>query len=218
MIALLGTGCGKAPSIEAETESSAADLTLEDSLKGAMVQIVSGSNMGSGVIYTETETDWVIVTAGHVLEEEKSAYVTFYNDAGCRCDRICSIDDSDLAFLFVEKEKTAGEKKSRLHSVTLDKEAYDGLQIGEPVVAVASYRGIGEDICDGEVKEKWIYAEDLQEMIILLDMKCFPGMSGGGVFDLEGHFMGIICSVGEENKTAVIPYLTIQAKIAEYRL
>ena len=52
-------------------------------------------------------------------------------------------------------------------------------------------------------------------MVIWLDMECFPGMSGGGVFDSGGNFLGVVCAISDAGETAVIPYLTIYAKDLE---
>ncbi len=74
---------------------------------------------------------------------------------------------------------------------------------------------MGEDVAEGYVKDVWIYSQDLQEMVIWLDMECFPGMSGGGVFDSVGNFLGVVCAISDAGETAVIPYLTIYAKDLE---
>lgn len=184
-------------------------------ISGAMVQLVSGSAMGSGVIYKETEKEWIVLTAGHVLADVNNTFVVFENGVGMVCDEIRMAKDSDIAFLQINKEKVPSEVSEKLHSLVIEKIAYDRLKVGDEVKAIGSYHEIGKDICQGVVKEKMIYAAGIREMVILTEMKCFAGMSGGGVFDQEGQFLGIVCAVDEDEETAVIPLITILAKDME---
>lgn len=181
-------------------------------LETMVVQIISGSGMGSGVVYGETENEWIIVTTGHVLDDPNRIYVRFSREAGAEghCDYLAT--DSDLVFVTVKKETVTNVA---LKPVRIEKEAYDHLQSGDYVRIIASYNGVGEDVAEGYVKDVWIYSQDLQEMVIWLDMECFPGMSGGGVFDSGGNFLGVVCAISDAGETAVIPYLTIYAKDLE---
>ena len=73
---------------------------------------------------------------------------------------------------------------------------------------------------DGELLEipgtliySWIYAEDFSQYMMLVDGESFPGMSGGGVFDEDGNFLGILCGVNDAGESAAVPLSII---LAEY--
>ena len=38
-------------------------------------------------------------------------------------------------------------------------------------------------------------------------------MSGGGLFDLQGHFLGILCGTDEEGEVAVVPLSILEAEV-----
>lgn len=179
----------------------------------ATVQIVSGSNMGSGVIYKETSDEWIILTAGHVIADEDNVFVSFSDGAGAKCEKVITTKGSDLLFLRMKKNEM--DLSDKICSVSVDKEAYDQLRVTDFVKAVGSYHGVAEDICEGIITDKLIYAESLGEMVIMTDMKCFAGMSGSGVYDDKGNFLGIVCALNETEGTAVIPLITIMAKAME---
>lgn len=203
----------KKDEFSAESDSVKTSMDTVE-IDGRMVRILSGDKIGSGVVYKETDTEWIIVTAGHVTPDKNNVFVSFCGEIGRTADSVRTTN-SDLVFVIVDKSDFTAEEAANIRSVTIDKEKYDELMVGDAVKAVGSYHEIAKDICEGTVKEKLIFASSINEMVIMAKMKCFAGMSGSGLFDVEGNFLGIVCAVGEEDETAIIPLITILAKEKE---
>ena len=62
------------------------------------------------------------------------------------------------------------------------------------------------------VVDPWIYVEDFDQYMLLLQGLIAPGMSGGGAFTEDGVFVGILCGGDEEGKVAVVPYSMIETE------
>ena len=45
--------------------------------------------------------------------------------------------------------------------------------------------------------------------------EALQGMSGGGVFDQRGHFIGILCGGNADGELAVLPLSIIEARYLE---
>ncbi len=193
-------------------EENLADL-LQKEASELMVQISAEGMIGSGVIYMAEEEHLVIVTAGHVLENAKGIiWVTFSDDFSIDTDQYMISKNSDAAFILVPLSKIPAEHLQRYYVANIDKESFDALQNGDNIIAMGSKSGVAKDAYEGKLLETWIYMEDFNQYMMLATVETFQGMSGGGLFDLQGHFIGILCGVNDDGEVAAIPLNILQAE------
>ena len=107
---------------------------------------------------------------------------------------------------------SAGQRK-KYTAASVDKEVFDQLTGGATVLFQSAMEEMGAPQ-QGSVLENWIYVEDFQQYMMLLQGEIHPGMSGGGVFDQNENFLGILCGANEEGEIAAIPLSIIQAEYA----
>ena len=188
---LLG-GCGK--------------LTNEKTMfvNDNVVFVQNGSIQGSGVIYQKFADHVIVVTAAHVVSNDQNVMVQHK-----KADRIHLVDGLDLVFLVLDGVDL---------SVEVDPV---GKKEGTPVTETESDNRLclkGYDASgtrreiNGIQTEKWIYVEDFGCHMMIGKADATPGMSGGGVFDQNNDFLGIICGMDQEGNVAILPAAVIRSE------
>lgn len=176
---------------------------------------------GSGVIFEKSEDMLWIVTAGHVLEKvdaESPVYVDFPNvrdsveGVTVQCTDYDVLTEADLAFLCLGREEIPEKVWHELGAVEKDKGSYDALQASDKVY-ISGYREGSLFICEGTLEEFWIYVEDFEQYMMLAKCELYPGMSGGGLYDEEGHLIGIVCGNNEQGEVAAVPLHVVEARM-----
>lgn len=185
--------------------SNASDDTGDT--KQSIVCVKAGDSLGSGVIYEKTEDMLIIATAAHVLEQENcQVEITFYDDLTVQSSSSYVSASADLAFINLPLSALSDEQAKNYKPVKVNKEAFDALQNGAEVEFYGAEKST--------MLESWIYVEDFQQYMMLMQGTIYPGMSGGGVFDTEGNFLGILCGANEAGEVAAVPLSIIQAEYA----
>lgn len=197
---------------------------IQQQNENCMVQIKTIHFLGSGVIYRMDDKFLWVLTAAHVLKDWQGAcIVIFSDDYSVACNEVIFSKEADLAFLKIpyvneEKSKNADQLKDHLafyEAVSKEKVAFDRLENEAGVVACGSAKGVAENAYEGKVLQAFIYTDDFSQYMLIANVYVTPGMSGGGLFDLNGNFLGILAGVdlsGEECKTAVVPLSIILAE------
>ncbi|MEM9843756.1 MAG: trypsin-like peptidase domain-containing protein, partial [Pseudomonadota bacterium] len=135
---------------------------------------------GSGVVIAPG----VIATAWHVVEPAERIDVRLPDGRILPAELIAADAATDIAILSVN----AG-----LPAVTL---AVDPT-LGEPVCAVGNAFGLGVSISCGVVSATGISNAGFNpvEDFVQTDAAINPGMSGGGLFDRDGHLVGMVSAI-----------------------
>ena len=176
----------------------------------SLVGIQTGERQGSGVIYDEEENRILIATAGHVLADDTGeARVTFPVGTQVAATGVETVDSCDLAFLWVDKAELSEEAWKVCLPVQTDREVFDALKEYDDVWMYGGESGLP---VYAFVVDPWIYVEDFDQYMLLLQGLIAPGMSGGGAFTEDGVFVGILCGGDEEGKVAVVPYSMIETE------
>ncbi len=176
----------------------------------SLVGIQTGERQGSGVIYDEEENRILIATAGHVLADDTGeARVTFPDGTQVAATGVETVDSCDLAFLWVDKAELSEEAWKVCLPVQTDREVFDALKEYDDVWMYGGESGLP---VYAFVVDSWIYVEDFDQYMLLLQGLITPGMSGGGAFTEDGVFVGILCGGDEEGKVAVVPYSMIETE------
>lgn len=171
---------------------------------------------GSGVVYNVSEEGAWIATAAHVLEEasDNDEIVLSVDDSYFPCKQLVLIKEADLAFVYVANDDLSEEKGIVLEAVSTDKTSYDALAAGTMVTAKGYRSGENAEYM-GELTESWIYVEDFEQYMMLAQCEVHQGMSGGGLYDGEGNFIGMVCGGNEEGELVAVPWHVMQARFEE---
>lgn len=197
-----------------ETENLAG--MLQDIGGGMMVQLTAGGFMGSGIIYGAEEDCLVIVTAKHVLADAADGVqVTFVDDWETEAADFFLSEQSDLAILKVPLGEIPAQRLDKYRTANVDKPGYDSLQAGDGCIVMGSRSGVAEDAYEGTVLDTWIYMEDYGQYMIWVKAAGKPGMSGGGLFDRQGHLLGILSGRSEDGEWAAVPLALLWAELPD---
>lgn len=200
------------PSIYAENpaEENMAGM-LQEATAGAMVRIQIGDVTGSGVIWDAIGDTLVIATAAHIFVEGNGVVEVTFADGWTA--RIVGYDmaDTDLAFFYVDISKIPSEQLEQYYLVRRDTEVAGKLENGDGIILMGSCNEVAGNAYEGTVLEPWIYVEDFAQYMIWVDAEAEPGMSGGGLFDYEGNFLGILCGTNSDGETVALPLSVIDA-------
>lgn len=187
---------------------------LQESASGVMVKIFAGNVSGSGVILKTDGEVFSVVTAAHVLEQTQgTVWVTFWDGWAVECSSYWKAAEADAAFIQVPVKEIPSEHLETYLVANTDKKSFDGLQKGAGVIVMGSENGVAGNAYEGTLVDPWIYLEDFKQYMMLVNGTARQGMSGGGVFDQSGHFIGILCGGNEEGELAVLPLSVIEANL-----
>lgn len=207
-------GCGKEKtlsfypnetiSVVNPEEVNIADM-LQDTASGVIVQLRAGSSLGSGVIFKLDEKEMIVVTAAHVIADAENVKLLLKDGSTQETAGIYCSESADVGFLRLDMKDVELVDSGLIQYAVTDRETFDALAAGDGIIVMGSRDGIAANAYEGEILEPWIYLEDFQQYMLWGWTTARPGMSGGGVFDQSGRFIGILCGGNEDNEIAVLP-------------
>ncbi len=205
---------GSAAPSQGSAQSPAGQLLAEESfpegegepdlarlLEARCVRLQAGTTQGSGVIWGEQGEDLLILTAAHVVEGARKVQVIFSDGEQAEASRILPLEGADGAFLQVPCGSENRWAECQIPEG--EKEAFDALAPGDALFVPELWQEKTE-LREGELLDAWIYMEDFQNYMMWASLPASPGMSGAGVFDGEGHLVGILCG-GAGEQAAILP-------------
>lgn len=172
----------------------------------SLVSVRTETNIGQGVIYEQRTGQSYIVTSGHVMEGMSllDSCTVIIGNGEERQATVCYLSDvADVAFLSVEFEEGK--------AVKTDRASFDSLKEGDSLYALC-FNGEEVSRAEGILRHPWIYLEDFSLNMMLAQLPCEKGMSGCGVFDEEGNFIGIVCGMDSEGEVAILPFSVIESE------
>ena len=151
-----------------------------------------GVSTGSGIIVAETDTELLIVTNNHVVQNADSLSVQFINEDTAEAAIKGTDASNDLAVIAVKTEDLSQETRDAIAIATLgDSEA---LKIGEPAIAIGNALGYGQSVTVGYISalNRQIEMDDnYTNTFIQTDAAINPGNSGGALVNIKGEVVGI---------------------------
>ena len=182
---------------------------LQEKAAGVMVRIDTGELRGSGIIWSIDTDNMTIVTAAHVIEEALKLQITLIDETVLESsDNLWywrTVPDCDLGIITVSMKEIPEEALNECRYVSVDREAYDSLQPDDIILVMGCRDGVAENAYAGRLLESWIYMEDYAQYMMLATPYAQPGMSGGGVFNQHGQFIGILSGADEQGNLAILP-------------
>ena len=147
---------------------------------------------GSGIIIGENDTELLIVTNNHVVQDTVSLKITFVDDAAVDAVIKGTDTDTDLAVISVPLDQIPQETKEKIVVARLGDS--DGLKVGQGVIAIGNALGYGQSVTVGYVSalNREIKTSDGNARVLLqTDAAINPGNSGGALLNMKGEVIGI---------------------------
>ena len=147
---------------------------------------------GSGIIIGENDTELLIVTNNHVVQDTVSLKITFVDDAAVDAAVKGTDTDTDLAVISVPLDQIPQETKEKIAVARLGDS--DGLKVGQGVIAIGYALGYGQSVTVGYVSavNREIKTSDGNARVLLqTDAAINPGNSGGALLNMKGEVIGI---------------------------
>ena len=155
---------------------------------------------GSGFIVGKNDTELLLVSNFHVVENAEELTVQFCDGTQAQAQIKGSDRDKDLAVIAVLLEDIEAETKDKIAIATMGDS--NDLIVGESVIAIGNALGYGQSVTVGVVSAlnrpiavDTIYmGEELDEEVntfIQTDAAINPGNSGGALLNTKGEVIGI---------------------------
>lgn len=147
---------------------------------------------GSGIIVAKNDTELLIASNYHVIEDATTLEVTFIDGSTAEAKVKGTDSDMDLAVIAISMEDLTEETKDAIAVATLGNS--DELRLGEPVIAIGNALGYGQSVTDGIVSalNREIELDDGSKgTFIQTNAEINPGNSGGALLNIKGEVIGI---------------------------
>lgn len=176
----------------------------EAEILGSCVRIQADGHYGSGSIFAIDEDKITIVTNRHVLLYwDDESYVTFFKGAVGSGWVAKLSDQADVGILHVYTADLAPEELNSLSAI----------EISDSVPKRGDWffmADIASDVWNpvfyqGQILEPLVYLEDFGMEMLYGDSTFQAGMSGCGVFNIDGKYIGMLTGGTEQNEVAAVP-------------
>ncbi|MCI9541412.1 MAG: trypsin-like serine protease [Lachnospiraceae bacterium] len=157
------------------------------------------NSSGSGIIVGQSDTELLIATNNHVVEDAISITVTFTDKTPENLSDDISVEallkgsrsDNDLAVIAVPLENIPEEVLSYIKIATLGDS--DNLRVGEGAIAIGNALGYGQSVTTGCISalNRQVKVNDLQMNMIQTNAAINEGNSGGALLNTKGEVIGI---------------------------
>lgn len=174
---------------------------------------------GSGIIIGQNDTELLIVTNNHVVEDADSLQIQFIDNETVTALIKGTDYDKDLAVVSV---KLSDIKESTLNAIKIATLGdSDELKVGEGTIAIGNALGYGQSVTVGVISalDREVQYEDRTMTLIQTDAAINPGNSGGALLNTKGEVIGInaakYSSSSIEGMGFAIPVSSVQDVIKE---
>ena len=175
---------------------------------------------GSGIIVGKSDTELLIVTNYHVIEDSDSLSVQFIDGEKAEAQVRDTTPDMDLAVVTVALTDVSESTMKEIVVATLGDS--DALVLGEPVIAIGNALGQGQSVTTGVVSalnREITFSDNSKGTFIQTDAAINPGNSGGALLNSAGELIGINSSkyadTDVEGMGYAIPISAARPKIDE---
>lgn len=199
------------PSIVSITNRSVQEV--QSFFRGRAFQYESVS-LGSGIIVGENDTELLICSNNHVVEDASELTVSFIDETSYEAQIKGTDPDNDLAVVAVKLEDIDPDTLDQIRIARIGDS--DEMRVGEQVVAIGNALGYGQSVTTGIIsaKNRSIQVKDYYDVttyedLIQTDAAINEGNSGGALLNMSGELIGInsakAASSGVEGMGYAIP-------------
>ncbi len=197
------------PSVVAITNTSVQQV--RSYFSGQTLQYQAES-VGSGIIVGSNDTELLICTNNHVVEDADELTVSFIDEESVAAQVKGTDASNDLAVIAVKLDDIPADTMNAIKVASLD--SSDNFRVGEQVVAIGNALGYGQSVTTGIVSAKnrtisignesqGYYRQETTntsyENLIQTDAAINPGNSGGALLNMNGEVIGINSAKASES-------------------
>ncbi len=151
-----------------------------------------GQSAGSGIIVGESDTELLIATNYHVVQNNKSIEINFCDDSKAPAIVKGKKVSMDLAVVAVSLSDLSEDTRKNISIAKIGNS--DEMVVGEGVVAIGNALGYGQSVTSGIISA--LNREILTESgetgnFMQTDAAINPGNSGGALLNMRGELVGI---------------------------
>ncbi|MCM1539476.1 MAG: trypsin-like peptidase domain-containing protein [bacterium] len=148
-----------------------------------------GEGGGSGIIVGQNDSELLICTNFHVIDNAHDLQVTFIDDTTVPAVVKGTDERNDLAVIAIPLEDISEETLSQIAIARLGNS--DQLEVGEEVLAIGNALGYGQSVTNGIISALDRELEDYESPMIQTNAAINPGNSGGALVNARGEVVGI---------------------------
>lgn len=158
-------------------------------------QLEKTESCGSGIIIGKNDTELLIVTNYHVIEDADTLSASFIDNQVYEAVAKGTNPENDLAVIAVPLESISDDTMNQIAIAAIGDS--DEMNVGEQVVAIGNALGYGQSVTTGIVSalNRSISSETGNESesltYIQTDAAINPGNSGGALLNMKGEVIGI---------------------------
>ena len=152
-------------------------------------RLQESQSSGTGIILGENDSELLIVTNNHVVEDATTLSVCFVDDQVCEATVKGTDPDNDLAVIAVKKSDIPDETAKVIQAAVIG--SSDELKVGQQVVAIGNALGYGQSVTTGIVSALNRQIDTTDAIMIQTDAAINPGNSGGALLNMRGEVIGI---------------------------
>lgn len=180
---------GMMPSMVSITNISVQEVQSYYGFFGGRTEKQEQQSSGTGIIIGENESELLIVTNNHVVEDATTLTVCFVDNEACEAVIKGTDPDNDLAVIAVKLSDIKAETASVIKTAVLGDS--DSLKVGQQVVAIGNALGYGQSVTTGIVSALGRKIDTADAEMIQTDAAINPGNSGGALLNMNGEVVGI---------------------------
>ena len=147
---------------------------------------------GSGIIINKTDSELMILTNYHVIEDADELSVQFINNKSVDASVKGSYESRDIAVITVKLSKLDTDTINNIRIATLGDS--NKLKVGQGIIAIGNALGYGQSVTTGVISalNREVELDDgTTREFIQTDAAINPGNSGGALLNLQGEVIGI---------------------------
>ena len=175
---------------------------------------------GSGIIVGQSDTEILIVTNNHVIEDNSGVMITFIDDKVVSATVKGAVPNMDIAVLAVATKDIERETLEQIRVAKLGNS--DNLRLGERVIAIGNALGLGQSVTQGGISAigRSITVDNVTfDNMLQTDAAINSGNSGGALINVRGEVIGVnsakYSSTGVEGIGYAIPISSVVDLINE---
>ena len=146
---------------------------------------------GSGIIIGQTDTELLIATNNHVVENALDVKVTFNDDSEAEAYVKGTDAYADLAVVAVELTNLDKDTINSIKVAVIGDS--DSVKVGQMAIAIGNALGYGTSTTVGYIsaKDREVEVDGKKMTLLQTDAAINPGNSGGALLNIKGEVIGI---------------------------
>ena len=157
---------------------------------------------GSGIIVSKTDTELLILTNKHVIEDAEELSVKFINDKSVDAKVKGVSSSKDIAIVSISLSSLDDDTLKSIKIATMGDSTK--LKVGEGVIAIGNALGYGQSVTTGVVSalNREVTIDNVSTSMIQTDAAINGGNSGGALLNSKGEVIGINSAKYSSNYTS----------------